>query len=116
MIKQDELNGYVELRRTFEALKKQFEEVKDTLTDRLSKKEEVENGTLLCSLKEFDKTTTKYAEVVKGIQEAIQDNPELMETLAQLLTANSTLTHVAYPEIKTEEVQVIKKVKKVKVA
>lgn len=117
MITQNDVKVYVGIRKAFDAAKATFEAAKVEYVSRIyDNKEEVEQGDLVLSIKAFPKTSTKYKEVVEGMAEAVQDNPELLERLTNLLKEFSKTDMVKYPEVTTVEEVVVKKVKKTKVA
>jgi hypothetical protein len=116
MIAQTELRMYAETKQKAEALEAEYKSIREGLIKRVLESEAVENGELSVTVKSFDKTITKYAEVVKGIQEALEAHPELMAKLADLLAQYSRTDHQNRLDVTTQEVQVVTKVKKTKVA
>lgn len=116
MIAQTELRKYAETKQQAEALEAEYKSIREGLIKRVLESETVEAGELSAAVKSFEKTTTKYAEVVKGLQDALEVHPELMEKLAELLSQFSRTDKINRLDITTQEVQVVTKVKKNKIA
>ncbi|MEE9214886.1 MAG: hypothetical protein V3U54_08850 [Thermodesulfobacteriota bacterium] len=71
MIRQNEIEKYIKLKKRVDDLREQLEAQKANLIHRVQSNENIQAGFLSLSLKVFDKTTTKYKEILNSLKEVI---------------------------------------------
>lgn len=116
MISQAEILAFATLKSQADKLEAQIKATRESLIERVVAKEETEAGEYALKHSEYPKTSTKYKPVLEGLTPEL--TPEQTEILAGLLAQNSTTKqeHRLEAVIATEEVVVVKKTKKLKVA
>ena len=116
MISQAEILKFAALKSQQEKLEAEIKEMRENLVGRVVANEETEAGEYALKHTAFDKTTTAYKPVLEGLTPSLTE--EQTTLLTGLLAQNSKTTtqHTLVPVVATEEVVVVKKTKKLKVA
>lgn len=118
-ITQAELKDYADKKRQYEELDGLVGydgTLRKSLIERVLSSNEVEAGILAPDLKSYETKSTKYAEVLKDMQGALEAHPELLERLAELLGKYTTKKQAHRFAVVTVETEVVTVVKKKKVA
>lgn len=116
MISQAEILEFATLKCQADKLDALIKSTREALINRVVAQEETEAGEYALKHTAFDKTSTKYKPVLEGLTPEL--TPEQTEILSGLLSQNSTTKqeHRLEAVVATEEVIVVKKTKKLKVA